>query len=168
MNSPETLGLRNETVQVRNLRPSDLEQVIALDARNTGARREEFFKLKLEQAITEVGLEVSLAAEVDGCFAGYLIARVYFGEFGCMERIAMLDSIGVHPDFSKRGVGHELVRQLRTNLLGLGVSTLSTVASWDDMRLLGFFQKERFRPATRLCLDLDLEEARRLEGVAAF
>jgi ribosomal protein S18 acetylase RimI-like enzyme len=155
--------LEKEAVQVRRLRPADLEAVIALDARNTGRRREEYFKVKLNQAISEVGMEISLAAEFEGCFAGYLIARVYYGEFGSMEQMAMLDSIGVHPDFTGLRIGHELMRQLRTNLLALGVGTLSTEASWDDTRLLGFFQRERFRPATRLCLDLDLEEARRTE-----
>ena len=117
MRTGDTMGLENETVQVRNLRPADLDKVIALDARNTGVRREEYFKLKLEQAITEVGLEISLAAEVDECFAGYLIARVYYGEFGSMERIAMLDSIGVHPDFSKRNDCRKRFSRPRPRLL---------------------------------------------------
>jgi len=159
--------LESETISIRRLRPADLEPVVALDARITGRRREEYFKVKLVQAIAEVGMEISLAAERDRCFAGYLIARVYYGEFGSMESVAMLDSFGVHPDFQGQGIGHELVRQLRTNLLGLGVNKLSTEASWDAPRMLAFLQREGFRPAARLCLDLDLPEARRREDTVA-
>ncbi len=156
--------LQQDKIRIRRLRPTDLEPVIALDARNTGRRREEFFKQKLEQSIAEVGMEISLAAEHEGCFAGYLIARVYYGEFGSMEQMARLDSVGVHPDFRGHGIGHELMRQLRTNLLGLGVGTLSTEAAWDDSQMLGFFQREQFHLSPRLCLDLDLKEARRSEN----
>ena len=164
LNRPE---LEADTVQVRRLRPADLETVIALDARNTGRRREEFFRVKLEQAIAHAELDISLAADVDGQLVGYLIARVYYGEYGSMESTAMLDSLGVHPDFRGRGVGHELVRQLRTNLLGLGVRTLSTVGDWNGQHMLTFFQREGFRPAPRICLDMDLEEARRTEHTIA-
>jgi len=145
----------NEVV-VRNLRASDLEAVVALDAKNVGRRRDEYFRVKLEQNLAETGIKVSLAAEVEGSFTGFLLARVYYGEFGRTEPIAVLDTIDVHPDFRGHGIGAALLRQLRTNLFGLGVSHLQTEVSWDDQSLLGFFHHEGFRPAPRLCLDFDV------------
>jgi ribosomal protein S18 acetylase RimI-like enzyme len=150
-----TVNRVNEIV-VRNLRPTDLEAVVALDARNVGRRRDEYFRLKLEQNLAETGIKVSLAAEIDDAFGGFLLARVYYGEFGRTEPVAVLDTIDVHPDFRGQGVGAALLHQLRTNLVGLGVSCLQTEVSWDDQRLLGFFHHEGFRPAPRLCLDLDM------------
>jgi ribosomal protein S18 acetylase RimI-like enzyme len=147
---------RGEAVVVRNLRPGDLEAVIALDARIVGRRRDEYFRVKLQQSLAETGIKVSLAAEREGLFCGFLLARVYYGEFGTMEPVAVLDTLGVHPGFRGLGVGAALIRQLRVNLSGLGVSKLRTEAGWDDFHLLGFFHHQGFRPASRFCLDLDL------------
>ncbi|MBK8977417.1 MAG: GNAT family N-acetyltransferase [Planctomycetes bacterium] len=149
--------------EVRRLHPRDLEAVIALDAAIVGRRREEYFRIKLAQNLAETGIQVSLAAELDGAFVGYLLARVFYGEFGKTEPAAVLDSFGVHPRHRGVGVGRALLRQLRTNLLGLGIRTLQTEVEWDDQELLRFFHHEGFRPAARLCLDQDLEAARRLE-----
>jgi len=147
-------------VTVRNLRPDDLERVIALDARNTGRRRDEYFRIKLQQNLTETGIKVSLAAEIDGLFCGFLLARVFYGEFGMSEPTAFLDTIDVHPDFRQRGAGRAMLRQLRVNLAALGVAKLRTEVDWDEPTLLTFFHREGFRPAPRLCLDLDLGAAR--------
>jgi ribosomal protein S18 acetylase RimI-like enzyme len=145
----------NDTdVTVRGLRPDDLQAVIALDARNTGRRRDAFFKIKLQQNLAETGIKVSLAAELDGIFVGFLLARVLYGEFGLPEPVAVLDTLDVHPEFRGRGVGHALLEQLRVNLCGLRVTTLRTEVGWDEFDLLGFFHHEGFAPAQRLCLDM--------------
>jgi ribosomal protein S18 acetylase RimI-like enzyme len=148
--------LETENVLVRTLRPSDLEAVIRIDAKNVGRRRDEFFKMKLAQNLAESGIKVSLAAELDGAFVGFLLSRVFYGEFGCPEPVAVLDTFGVNPDFQRRGVGHALLHQLRTNLKGLGVGLLRSEVRWDEFDLLAFFQREGFQPAPRLCLDLEL------------
>lgn len=149
-----------DEVAVRNLRPGDQEALIAIDAHIVGRRREEFFKLKLRQAFSDSGIAVSLAAEIDGALVGFVLARVYYGEFGVTERVAVLDVLGVHPDFRGRSVGAALLDQLRTNLLGLGIRILQTEVNWDSGDLVAFFRAEGFRPAPRLCLDLDLERTR--------
>lgn len=154
-------NLEQQEVIIRRLRPDDLEAVIAVDAKVTGRRREEYFKLKLQQALSDTGIEVSLGAELDRIFCGFLLARVYYGEFGALERVAVLDTMDVHPDFRGRGVGTALIDQLRVNLLGLGIRALRTEVSWDNPALMAFFNRERFVPAPRFCLDLDLEATRR-------
>jgi ribosomal protein S18 acetylase RimI-like enzyme len=151
---------KDEPLTVRNLHARDLDAVIALDARITGRRREEFFRGKLEDALHGKGIRVSLAAEADGAFAGFLLSRVFYGEFGRTEASAVLDTLGVHPAFRGRGVGRGLLAQLRTNLLAVGIARLHTEVSWDDRHLSGFFHREGFRPAPRICLDLDLEAHR--------
>ncbi len=154
--TPEQALELEERIRVRGLKPEDLDAVIALDARNVGRSRDEYFKVKLQQNLAETGIKVSLAAELDDCFCGFLLARVYYGEFGTLEPVAVLDTLGVHPDFQRRGVGVALLRQLRKNLGALGVSRIQTEVGWDNQLLLHFFQREGFRPAERLCLDLEL------------
>jgi ribosomal protein S18 acetylase RimI-like enzyme len=152
----EDHNMENEEIVVRRLQPTDLEAVIRLDARVTGRSRSEYFKLKLKENLADTGIKVSLAAELDGLFVGYLLARVYYGEFGLMEPAAVLDTLGVHPDFQHQGAGRALLRQLCTDLRGLGVHRLQTEVSWEDVNVLAFFQHEGFRPAARLCLDLEI------------
>lgn len=147
-------------VLVRQLTPDDYDRIVAIDARAVGRRRDEFFKVKLRQAFGDTGVAVSLAAELDRSVVGFVLARVYYGEFGLTERVAVMDVLGVHPDFRGRGVGAALIDQLRTNLLGLGIRTLQTQVSWDDPALIAFFQREGFVIAQRLSLDLDLERTR--------
>ncbi|HET6372820.1 MAG TPA: GNAT family N-acetyltransferase [Candidatus Polarisedimenticolia bacterium] len=152
--------MSQEGIIVRRLREEDLDAVIAIDARNTGRRRSEYLKLKMTESLTRSGIGISLAAELDGIFTGFLLARVYYGEFGLVEPAAVLDTLGVHPDFQRRGVGAALLDQLRIDLRGLRVPVLRTEVSWDTPELMSFFHHEGFRPAERFCLDLDLTRAR--------
>jgi hypothetical protein len=57
-------------------------------------------------------------------------------------------------------VAAELIDQLRTNLLGLGIKVLQTEVGWDNAELVAFFRRQGFQLAPRLCLDLDLERTR--------
>ncbi len=149
-------NLEFDSISVRRLLPDDLDRVTRLDAKVTGRSRSEYFKLKLAQNLAETGIKVSLAAEQDSLFVGFLLARVYYGEFGLMEPTAVLDTIGVNPDFQGQGVGQALLRQLTMDLRGLGVEHLQTEVGWDNQGLLTFFQKEGFKPAPRFCLELEL------------
>jgi GNAT superfamily N-acetyltransferase len=158
-----TTGTQSDAIVVRCLATSDLPAVVAIDALVTGRRREEFLALKLTHALSDTGIVMSLGAACDGRLIGFMLARVYYGEFGVMEPAAVMDVLGIHPDFQRRGVGAALIDQLRTNLLGLGIRTLRTEVGWTDLDLLAFFQHEGFTPAPRLCLELDLGKPARTE-----
>lgn len=149
-----------DQVLIRSARPTDLAALVSIDAAATGRRRERFLQLKLSQALADTGVAMSLVAEVDAHVVGFLLARVYYGEFGVLEPSAVMDVLGVHPDYRGRHVAAALLDQLRTNLLGLGISTLQTEVRWDSTDLLTFFQHEGFAIAPRLCLDLDLARTR--------
>ncbi len=149
-----------DQVLVRNVHEGDLDALVSIDAAAAGRRRERFLQKKLSQALADTGIAMSLGAESDGHLVGFLLARVYYGEFGVMEPSAVMDVLGVHPDYRGRHVAAALVDQLRTNLLGLGISTLQTEVRWDNPDLLSFFQHEGFTIAPRICLDLDLARTR--------
>ena len=149
-----------DLVLVRNLQPKDVDALIAIDAAAVGRRRDSFLALKTKQAFADSGIAASLVAELDDHVVGFLLARVYYGEFGVVEPAAVLDVLGVHPDYRGRHVAAALVDQLRTNLLGLGIRTLQTEVRWGNPELLTFFQHEGFTIAPRLCLDLDLARTR--------
>ncbi len=152
--------LETDGVPVRLMNDRDLEAVVAIDAAASGRRRPRYFELMLARAVKQAALQVSLAAEVDGHVVGFVIASLYYGEYGVSEPTASLDAIGV--DKANRGqhVGQALLRQLRLNLSALRVTTLRTEVSWDNFDLLAFFRKEGFAPAPRICLDCALDPTR--------
>jgi GNAT superfamily N-acetyltransferase len=150
-------SLEHDAIIVRNLLPGDLDAVIRLDAKVTGRQRGEYFKIKLDQNLAETGIKVSLAAEFEGCFSGFLLARVYYGEFGLPEPAAVLDTIGVDPGFRGKGIAQAMVARLRMLLSSLGVTRLQTEVAWDSPELMAFFHAQAFRPAERFCLDLEVK-----------
>jgi ribosomal protein S18 acetylase RimI-like enzyme len=152
--------LETDSIPVRIMRERDLEAVVSIDAAATGRRRPRYFELMLERAVKQAALQVSLAAEFDGRVVGFVIASLYFGEYGVSEPTASLDAIGVHPAYRGQHVARALLRQLRVNLAALRVTTLRTEVSWDDFDLLAFFKHEGFAPASRLCLDCVLDPTR--------
>ena len=149
--------LEIDAVLVRTMREADLDAVVAIDARETGRKRPQYFRLMIDRAVKQSAMQVSLVAEFERRTVGFLIASLYYGEYGVMEPSASIDSIGVDPDYRGRHIGRALMRQLRQNLGALRITTLRTEVSWDDFSLLSFFKREGFVPARRLCLECTLD-----------
>ena len=148
--------LPTDAVIVRDLREGDLAALVKIDRASTGRSRREYYESKIRTAIAEQKLRTSLVAEIDGHVVGFLLARVYYGEFGHAEPVAMIDSIGVDPAFRGRNAGQALIRQLLMNLHALHVERVETQVAWTQLDLLAFLAKSGFRPAPRLCLERTL------------
>lgn len=149
--------LDTDAILVRAMREADLNAIVAIDAVATGRRRPSYFELMLERAIRQASLQISLVGELDGRVVGFLIASLYYGEYGVVEPTASVDAIGVDPRYRGHRVGKAMMRQLRTNLGALQISTLRTEVDWDDVDLVAFFKSERFSPARRLCLETSVD-----------
>jgi ribosomal protein S18 acetylase RimI-like enzyme len=145
-----------DSILVRSLKPEDLDAIVRIDEKIIGRSRKRFYDLKLKDALVPGALKISLAAEDDGVLAGFLLASLYYGEFGLPEPSAVLDTIGVDPAFRGRKVGKALMHQLLMNLRGLGIERVRTEVEWSQLELMGFLAHEGFAPAGRFCLDLDL------------
>ena len=89
---------------------------------------------------------------------GFIMARVDLGEFGRVETTAVIDTIGVDPDYQNKGVGRALVSQFLANLGTLRVEKVRTEVDWQDHDLLAYLDRNGFlslatalfRPAARL------------------
>jgi ribosomal protein S18 acetylase RimI-like enzyme len=152
---PGTTGL--EAITVRELSADDLEAIVRIDAGITGRRRPEYYQRKLNEATRESGIKISLAAETEGMVAGFLLGRLYYGEFGLPEPVAIVDSIGVHPELKGRHIGRALFEQLETNLRAMGIETIQTQVEWNHFELLGFFKTLDFQPVPTLSLQKKLD-----------
>ena len=149
--------LARDRIPVRSMQASDLRALIAVDRRIAGRQRTRYFESKLDEALHESDVRVSLVAELDGTPVGFIMARVDFGEFGHMEPAAIMDTIGVDPDYRGRGVGRALLSQLLVNLATLRVEKVRTELDWTDFELLGFLNRCGFHASPRLCFDRVIE-----------
>jgi ribosomal protein S18 acetylase RimI-like enzyme len=145
--------LARDRIPVRSMTGHDLRPLIAIDRRITGRDRSAYFERKLNDALHESDVRVSLVAELDGVPVGFIMARVDLGEFGRLESAAVLDTIGIDPEYRARGVGRALLSQLLVNLATLRVEIVRTELNWRDRDLLAFLDRCGFHPSQQLCFE---------------
>jgi ribosomal protein S18 acetylase RimI-like enzyme len=143
-------ALARDHADVRTLQADDLHDIMRVDRRTSGQQRDEYVKLLVNEALNDSAVRVSLTARVDGIVAGFVAASTDFGDFGRTEPVAVLDTIGVDPDYAHHGIGHALLSQLFVNLQALRVERVETVVSSHNFELLGFLYDAGFEQAQRL------------------
>jgi predicted N-acetyltransferase YhbS len=146
-------ALARDRFDVRALKADDLDDIIRIDERVTGRKREAYIRELVEEAMSDSAVRASLVARVDGIAAGFVMARADFGDYGRVEPVAVLDTLGVDPDYGHRGVGHALLSQLFANLRALGVEGLETMVARENFGLLGFFYLAAFQQSERLSFE---------------
>ncbi len=101
---------------IRPLTAVDREAVIAIDHALSGRSRRGFFERRLAHAERDPAGFVAFAAERDGRLIGFVLARLFEGEFGATSREAALDAIGVAPALARQhgvnadGIERDLAR----------------------------------------------------------
>lgn len=143
-------ALSRDRIPVRSLTEADYPYIVSIDRKVMRRDRSTYYKRKISEVTKESGVRVSLVAEVDGLFAGFVMARTEYGEFGRAQATAILDTIGVDPANAGQNVGRALLSQLLTNLASLGVEKVQTQVSWNSFDLLRFMARCGFVPSQRL------------------
>jgi ribosomal protein S18 acetylase RimI-like enzyme len=144
--------LSRDKVPVRSMIASDLPALIRIDRKITGRERSAYFESKVAEVLEESGIRISIVGELDGTAVGFIMARLDFGEFGHVDPEAVIDTIGVDPDFAHHHVGSALISQILVNLGALRVEHVRTQVGWDQLGLLSFLDHCRFRPSQRIAL----------------
>ncbi len=145
-----------ELPPVRSLRAGDLAAIRRIDRHIVGDDREAYLRQKMDEAIHDSGIRISLVGEQEGLVAGFIMARLDYGSFGRTSSTAVIDTIGVDPEYSGSGIGSALMAQLLGNLYSLQVEDVRTEVGWDDFTLNRFLAGCGFRPAQRLALGCPL------------
>ena len=145
--------LARDRVQTRSLRQTDLDTVIRLDRHLSGQDRRAYYQQKFAEMLQESGIRISLTAEKKDLLAGFIMARLDYGEFGQPVQTAVIDTLGVDPAAQSSGVGRALLSQLLINLARLQVEKIQTQISWRQISLHKFMCDCGFVPAQRLILE---------------
>lgn len=142
--------LARDRADLRAMTADDLPAIVRIDRLLTGRDRSDYMRAQLAEALDDSAIRISLVARLDDTVVGYLMARTDLGDFGRTEPVAIIDTIGVDPEYAHRGVGHALMSQLLVNLGALRVERVETITAPRDLALLGFLFACGFAPSQRL------------------
>lgn len=142
-------------ITIRSMNEKDIPAVAEIDTRFLGARRPDYWtmKMQVERARSPVP---ALVAEVDGHIVGFVMGSSSGWEYGVPETIGWIDTIGVQPEYQKRGVATELVKEMLSNMRKVGVKHVYTLVSWRNGDMLRFFDKLKFKPGDMVNLELEI------------
>jgi len=144
-----------ENVIIRTLKKDDLDAIVGIDEKVLGENRRDYWERKLELMNNKFS-QTSLVAEVEGEVVGFIFGDVGGWEFGVPETIGWIDTIGIAPDYQKKGLATGLAQELIKNLKALGVKTIYTLVSWNDWDLLQFFHAMGFKRGDIINLELKI------------
>ena len=136
-NVPEAAIAEQERFRVRLMGEGDLPAIVRVDGQRGGSHTA-FHAEKLTACLREPGINTSLVAEADGVVVGFLMGRLFFGEFGVPLTRAVLDWMAVLPAFAHQGAAHALFEQYVRNMRGLGVEAIDTLV---DFALTSGFER---------------------------
>jgi ribosomal protein S18 acetylase RimI-like enzyme len=140
---------------IRTIVPSDLDRVVEIDIKVLEKPRPEYWEMKLE--LVEKRSQISaLVAELDGKVIGFIIGGASRWEYGVPENIGWIDTIGVDPDYQRKGIAKILFAEMTNNLKKVGVDTIITFVKRRDPILLNFFNSLGFQKGDMINLELDI------------
>jgi len=142
-------------VIIRELEEKDLPAIIDIDKRVLGQSRPEYWQLKVELSEKRSPL-ASLVAECEGQVAGFILGDASGWEFGIPDTVGWIDTLGVDPEFQKRGIARLLIQEMVGNMKKVGVEKIYTLVNWRSGDLLEFFDKIGFDRGDMLNLELDI------------
>ncbi|MBI4267793.1 MAG: GNAT family N-acetyltransferase [Chloroflexi bacterium] len=130
------------TVKIREMREEDIDGVLAIDRKIVGDNRALTYT---ETPTSYLGgeLDVSTVAEVGGKIVGFLFGRIVDSPQGRADT-ALLELIGVDPDYRRRGIGSRLVQVFVESCNQKGVDSVRMMVSWYDWWLLSFLRSQGF------------------------
>ena len=126
---------------VRAIRASDIGGVVQLDARVFGEPRPAYFERRLAplDGADQAKHTIGIVAEEDGALIGFVMGTLTSGEFGFVDATALVDSIAVHPDWRRRGIGRRLADALIAECAARGAREVYTLVNWNSWDMLKFF-----------------------------
>ncbi len=146
---------------IREMRADDLDAIVQLDARVSGDARRAYFERRLA-SLSPDHLDnhtLGLVAEVGGVIVGFVMGTLTHGEFGFTEITALVDSIVVHPDQRRRGIGQQLAGAFVAEGAARGVHDVYTLVNWNAWDMLKFFDSIGFSLTQTVPLRLHIGES---------
>ena len=98
-------------------------------------------------------LDLSLIAEYNGYFAGFVLARLIYAGLP-MTGVGMIFFIAVKPDYQGHGIGSLLIENLKNNCRAQGIKTIRALVPRGETRTVKYFDGFGFSPSATMNLDV--------------
>ena len=146
------------TIKIRLMEVYDFNAVVRIDEKVFKASRSDYYRLKFETLVQSPDhLPTSLVAEKeDGTVVGFVMGKLYIGEYGIADEKATLDTIAVDPDYQYKGIGQQLINEFSDHLRSLRVQKVDTLVDANDTELMHFFSANGFSPSKTINLERSL------------
>ncbi len=144
----------NPVHTIRALLPTDLDDVVSIDAAAEGRSRREYIERRLQAAIGDPASHAQFAAVgAAGELIGYLLARRVAGEFGRTTASLRLELLGQRAGQGRQGVGRSLFDAATAWARRHDIGELRTLSAWNRSGMLGWLAAMGFELAPDLVLD---------------
>jgi predicted N-acetyltransferase YhbS len=161
MDTPGPSEAAASHVTIRALAPADLDAVVALDAQVFGESRRAYFERRLAflQPGSHGSHTIGLVAQVGGSVVGLIMGTLTSGEFGFPQVTALVDSVAVHPDHQREGIGRQLAIAFMAECVRQDAREVYTLVNWNAWDILRFFDSLGFSLASTVPLRRHIDEA---------
>ncbi len=141
--------MNKSSIKIRLMTADDFDAVVGIDEKILEASRLKYYEMKFDKLFkSKEFLPTSLVAELDDkTVVGFVMGELYIGEYGISQVGATIDTIGVDPDYRRKGIGEQLIDKFMDHLRDLGVAKINTLVDRNDTKLIHFFSANQFSPA---------------------
>ena len=135
---------------IRSAQASDLQAISALDQRETGVAKPDYWKEMLAPERTFLVAETGT-----GALAGFIAGEIRAWEFG-QPAAGWVFAIQIDPKLRLKGVGTELFEAIVARFKAKGVTRIRTLVDRKDHLILSFFRAQGMVAGPSLQLDMDV------------
>ncbi len=143
-------------VTLKPLSSSHVEDIVDIDHRILGKKRQSFWKKKVK-AVEPNTPPTAIVAELENKAIGFIFGEVGGWQFKVPASVGWIDTLGVDPKYQKRGVAKALMQELTKNFRKAGVKNIYTLVNWSDWDLLQFFRRVGFTRGDMINLELKIQ-----------
>lgn len=150
-------GAGEPAVAIRPVRSEDLASIIALDHRNTGVAKPDYWRDLYDRYAHSARSRYFLVAVSESAVLGLIIGEVRAWEFGS-EPCGWVFAIQVSPEHREYRLGARLLDAVKNRFRRAGVAKIRTMLRRDEHLLMSFFRSQGLMAGPFIQLEMDLDE----------
>jgi len=141
--------MNKKNIQIRLMEFDDLMDVVRIDEQVLKSSRREYYEQKFELLFKsgEYLPTSFVAKDANETIVGFIMGKLYIGEYGISGEGAAVDAVGVDPDCQHQGIGEKLMDEFVSHLRQLGVKKINTLVDKNDAQMMRYFGANQFSPS---------------------